>query len=66
MHLRDFPELGQALVLMMNMTRHRQIGAIDLQREARLANRLVFGAHRVGQRENIFLMIAVEGVAEEK
>ena len=52
-------------VVVLDVLAHREIGAIDLQHEARLGDRLVFGAHRVRDGVEIGLLARIVIVAEE-
>ena len=50
----------------LDVAAHRQVGAVDLQDEARLGDGLVLVAHRLGDREQVLLVAAVVLVAEEE
>src|SRR5262245_24627586 len=64
-HLRHVAELREAQVGKLRVAAQREIGAIDLQYEARLHDGLVFPLHHVGQRVEIFLVARVVPVLEE-
>ena len=50
----------------LDVPAHRQIGAVDLQDEAGIDDRLVFLPHRLGDRLEIGLVALVVAVVEEQ
>ena len=65
MHADAFAEVRQAQVGEPDMTAHRQVRAIQLQREAGLMNRFVLGLHRVGQRGDVSLGCFVMAIGQD-
>ena len=46
-HLCAFAKFGERQVCVLNMPSHGEVGAIELQIESRVDDRLVFVAHRI-------------------
>ena len=63
--LGDLAKLGRAGAGELDVAAHREVGAIDLQQEARAMDRVVLDLHRVGERGDIGLVRRVVRVAEE-
>ena len=63
---RGLAELLGAERRVLDVAAHRQVRAVDLQHEPRPGHRLVLGAHRLGDREQVLLVAAVVLVAEEE
>ena len=58
--------LGVRLALEHHVAAEPQIGRVELQDESRLDNGLVLGSHRLGQRVEVRLVVAVVGVGLEQ
>jgi hypothetical protein len=59
-------EVHEAEIGVLNVAAHGEIGTIDLQHDAGIGDRLVFLAHRLGDREQVRLLARVIVVAEEQ
>ena len=67
MCMRDaLAEFLEVEVGVLDVPAHAEIGAVDLQHEARLGDRLVFVAHRLGDGVEVRLVILVVVVAKEQ
>src|SRR2546423_13900140 len=56
MHLDVLAELRHTRTGKLDMSAHREVGAIDLEHEARPSDHLVFRFHRLAERNDIGLM----------
>ena len=65
-HPGAFAEFREAQVRILDVAAHGEVGAVDLQHDAGFGDRLVFLAHRLGDREQIRLLARVVVVAEEQ
>ena len=63
---RSLAELLERQIGVLDMPPHREVGAIDLHRNACIRDCFVFVAHRLGDREQIRLLVRVILVAEEQ
>ena len=64
--LRLLAPLGNGQVGVLDVAAHAEVGAVDLQHDAGLRDRLVLLAHRIGDREEVRLLGRVVLVAEEQ
>ena len=64
--LHALAKASEVEVLELCMASHRQIRAVDLQRDAGGGDRLVLVAHGLGDREDVVLVRPVVLVAEEE
>ena len=65
-HAGTLAEFGEVEVGVLDVPAHGEVGTVDLQDEAGLGDGLVFVAHRVGDGEQIGLVVLVVLVAEEQ
>ena len=66
MQPRPLAEFLDRQIGVLDVPPHREIGAIDLQRDPGPGDRLVLAAHRLGDRKQIRLLVRVVIVAEEQ
>ena len=62
MHGDLLAEVGEAQIAKYSMAAQRQIGAVELQDEAGVDDRLIFLAHHIGEGENIFFFSGIVDV----
>ncbi len=60
----DLAVIRERQIEIDHVAQHREIGAIELQDESGLDDRLVFAPHHVGERVNVFLIALVVAVLE--
>ena len=65
-HADALAELLERKVGELHVAAHREVGAIDLQRDPGRGDRLVFVAQALGEREDVFLVAGVVLVGEEQ
>ena len=65
-HLDALPELRDVEVPVHHVPAHRQVGAVDLQDQARVGHGPVLVAHGVSDGEQVLLEVAVVVVVEEQ
>src|SRR6516164_7629607 len=66
MQLNGFAKFSEAKVLELHMTAHREVRAVNLEDEARGANGLVLGSHRLSEGAQISFVRWIMLVGQEK